>query len=419
VVDESLRPAAALARPHRSRLPRLALGALLLAGGVAIGIKLSGNATREPAAAPAAATPEAAAPSEEPSTLTMTAVAQRNIGLVDAPAEVEPILRTVRATGLVGFDDTRVVRVRPLARGRLLETRVGLGSRVTSGQIVATYDHVEISDLNGQLAVARAALAQARADAAAAHQALERSKQLVAVGGIARADLERRTADAARADGAVRMQEAEIATFGDKLKRYGVSGRADASPIRAPIDGVVVKLNVVPGELVDLERDVLTIADLSTVWVQADVLETDLPLVATGQDVSIAVAGYPDRRFAGTVTYVADMLDPKTNTARVRCAVANPDGALKLNMFATVEIAAPAGRTGVTVPAASLQDVDGKPVVFVRTGPESFERRDVRLGVETSDRIEIADGVKTGDKVVTTGSFQLKSVLLHDRIEGD
>jgi cobalt-zinc-cadmium efflux system membrane fusion protein len=336
---------------------------------------------------------------------------------------VRPILRTVRATGLVGFDDTRVARIRPLTRGRLLETRVELGTRVQAQQILATYDHVEISDLTGQLAVARAGLARARAEADAMGKALDRNRELLAIGGVARAELERRSADAARADAGVRAQEAEIAMIGEKLRRFGVASSAAArtagSPIQAPIDGIVVKIDVVPGEIVDVDRELFTIADLSTVWVQADVLEKDLGLIRPGLDASIGVAGHPDRRFAGRVNYVADMLDPQTNTARVRCAVANPDGALKLNMFASVEIAVPTGRAAATVPPGALQYVDEKPVIFVRKSPDGFERRDVRLGVEARDWIEILDGVTPDEAVVTTGSFQLKSILLHDRIAGD
>jgi cobalt-zinc-cadmium efflux system membrane fusion protein len=218
----------------------------------------------------------------------------------------------------------------------------------------------------------------------------------------------------------VRARDAEIAALGEQVQRFGATGeRAAAGAIRAPIDGVVVKLDMVAGELVDPDRELLTIADLSTVWVQADVMETDLALVAPGQAAAIAVAGWPDRRFAGRVAYVADMLDPRTNTARVRCAVANPDGALKLNMFAAIEIAAPAGRDGVTVPPAALQEVDGKAILFVRRGPERFEPREVRPGVATPDWVEITAGVAAGETVVTDGGFQLKSVLLRDRIDGD
>ena len=414
-----------LISPARRRWPAFALvlGVVLLAEAGWLAVRLIPRAPSESAAPTQAAEPVAAA---DAAPVVMATTAQQNIGLADAVATVRPIFRTIRATGLVGLDDTHVVRIRPLARGRLLEMRTELGARVRAGQILATYDHVEISDLTGQLAVAQAGLARARAEADAAGKALDRNQELLTIGGVARAELERRTADAARATANVRAQEAEITMIGDKLRRFGVAsgtsapgGRPAGTPIQAPIDGIVVKIDVVPGETVDVDRELFTIADLSTVWVQADVLEKDLPLIRVGLDAVVGVAGYPDRRFAGRVSYVADMLDPTTNTARVRCAVANPDGALKLNMFAAVEIAVPTGRDATTVPPGALQYVDEKPVIFVRKGADGFERRDVSLGVADRDWIEIVDGVTPSEAVVTTGSFQLKSILLRDRIAGD
>jgi cobalt-zinc-cadmium efflux system membrane fusion protein len=418
-VDESLR---AVSFARRSRATRLRAIVLALVGVAALGAAgVALTRLREVPAHDTAGAPSAAPAAADTGAVTMSALAQQNVGLADAVAEVRPIVRTVRATGIVGPDETRIVRMRPLSRGRLMRTEVELGSRVRAGQVLASYDNIEIGDLAGQLAIAQAGLAQARAEADTAHKAVERARELLAANATARADLERRQADDARAVAALRTQEAEIAKLNEKLRRFGVAaGRAStASPIQAPIDGVVIKIDVVPGEIVDVEREIFTIADLGTVWVQADILEKDLAAVRPGLDATVAVAAYPERRFAARVSYVADMLDPKTNTARVRCTLANPDGALKLNMFAGIDIAVPAGRVAVTVPPAALQAIDDKPVVFVRTGRETFERRDVRLGLEQRAWIEIADGVAAGETMVTTGSFQLKSILLRDRLAND
>jgi len=409
-------PFADTMRRRRVRRGLLALALVLSVGGAAAALLLPRGREAAPARAPAAAAPSAT----ETNLVSMPEIAQRNIALATVPAVVAPIVRSVRATGMVGFDETRVVRMRPLARGRLLQTRVELGSRVRKGDVLATYDNVETGDVSGERAVAQAGLAEARVEAETAARALERARELLAIGGTARADVERRTADAARAQARVQTRQAEIAKLDEKLRRFGVAptGR-EATPILAPIDGIVVKIGVVPGEMVDIDREAFTIADLSSVWVQADVLETDLALIRPGQAAAIGVAAYPDRRFAGTVAYVAEMLDPKTNTARVRCRVDNADGALKLNMFAGIEIAVPTGHDGVTVPPAALQDVDGQPVVFVRTGAERFERRNVGVGVEARGWVELTDGVAAGEPVVANGSFALKSILLRDRIAGD
>jgi cobalt-zinc-cadmium efflux system membrane fusion protein len=419
-VDESLRSLPYGGPRRRSRALPLALG-LAIVVVLAAGAWLIGW----PPAAPEHAAPQTAAtaaPAAADAPVRMSALAQRNIGLAVATAARQPIVRTVRATGLVGFDETRVVRMRPLSRGRLTATNVELGSKVKAGQVIATYDNIEFGDLSGQLAVAQAGLAQARAEADTARRAVERARELLAIGGIARADLERRTAEQARAIAALRTQEAEIARVQERLRRFGAGGTptsTGASPIMAPIDGVVIKIDAVPGELVDVEREIFTVADLATLWVQAEVLEKDLGLVEAGQAAGVAVAAQPDKRYPAQVSYVAQVLDPKTNTARVRCVVANPDGALKLNMFASVEIAVPAGRQAITVPPAAIQYVDEKPVVFVRRDAESFERRTVAVGIEERGWVELADGVEPGEAVVTTGSFQLKSILLRDRIAND
>lgn len=423
-LDESFRPLSYDGLRRRSPTRSIVMiGALVVvlgaaAGGLWLFGKKPGAAERVVAQAKAE---EVAKPPVDPTLVTMRLVAQQNIGLETRTTAPQPIVRTVRATGLVGFDETRVVRVRPLSRGRLTETRIELGSKVRAGQVIATYDNIEIGDLSGQLAIAQAGLAQARAEVDTARRAVERGRELLAIGSIARADQEKRTADQARAVAALRTQEAEIGRLQDRMRRFGVTGQPSggASPITAPIDGLVVRIDAVPGELVDVEREIFTIADLASVWVQADVLEKDLNWIEPGLAARVAVAAHPDRRFDGKVTYVAQMLDAKTNTARVRVLVANADGALRLNMFATVEIAAPTGHRGIALPSGALQFVDQKPVVFVRKDDETFQTREVTLGIEERTWIEIAGGLAAGEPVVTSGSLILKAQLLKSRLSDD
>jgi cobalt-zinc-cadmium efflux system membrane fusion protein len=172
----------------------------------------------------------------------------------------------------------------------------------------------------------------------------------------------------------------------------------------------------VPGELVDTSRQLFSLADLSTVWVQVDVAERDLGAVKVGEDVSLSVDAYPGRVFVGQVAYIPDQIDPRSGTARVRCEVSNSDGELRANMFVTADIKSPLGRSGIIVPNAALQDIDGKPVVFTPAGPGHFERHVVRLGLRSGGFTEIVEGLPAKTTVVTDGSFWLKAALTQPSI---
>jgi cobalt-zinc-cadmium efflux system membrane fusion protein len=136
--------------------------------------------------------------------------------------------------------------------------------------------------------------------------------------------------------------------------------------------------------------------------------------------VAVRVDTYPDRTFSGQLTYVSDLIDPQTRTAKVRCVVANADGALKLDMFARVAIPTAERRQGIAVPQAAVQHVANAPIVFVRESATTFARRDVTLGATADGRVEVLKGLRTGEVVVSYGSFYLKTALLRDLLgEGD
>lgn len=206
------------------------------------------------------------------------------------------------------------------------------------------------------------------------------------------------------------------------------SASADAGPVPdeeplnsrgaivAPFKGLVDSVSVSPGELVDPSTQMFTVADLSTVWVQLDVAESDLGAVQVGDAVQVQVSAYPGRIFTGRVTYIADKIDPMTGTAKVRCAVPNPDGALRVNMFATANIISPLGRNGVMVPSSALQDVNGQSVVFIPTSQGHFIWHVVQTGLVANGQTQITSGLAAGAPIVTGGSYWLKAVLMHSAI---
>ncbi|MBI3950152.1 MAG: efflux RND transporter periplasmic adaptor subunit [Acidobacteria bacterium] len=361
--------------------------------------------------------------------LTLDTAAQQNVGLRLEAAHIRSILQTIQTTGVVGPNETRVARIRALARGRIEKVYVRLGDRVRKEQPLIGYDNIELGELIGQYLVAVAALEKAKAEAEVAKRSLERAQNLVELGAVARAEYERRNAEYKNALASISSQRAEIAKIEKKLRRFGLTDAdleklndrtgtqyehdASHSLLCAPFGGIVIKSNVAEGELVETERELFTIADLSTVWVQADVYEKDIALIREGQEVKILVDAYPGETFIGKLTYVSDFLDPQTRTAKVRCEVANSPAArrLKLEMFATVHIPTQIGREAVMVPATAVQQIDNQPVVFVKIGDSEFQKREVQLGTESNGWVEVTSGLKAGEQVVTQGAFMLKSEL--------
>jgi cobalt-zinc-cadmium efflux system membrane fusion protein len=382
--------------------------------------------------------PTQESPREEKETvgrLEMDAAAQKNIGLQTERAQSRSIARTIQATGVVSPNESRLAHVRPLARGRIEKVNVRLGDRVRAGQVLLVYDNIELGEVIGQYSAAVAALDKARAEAEVTQRSLDRAKALVDVGALARAELERRSAEYRNALASIQSQEADLAKTDEKLHRFGLAEDAvkainpregagshrEASHSRmvAPFDGIVIKYNAAEGETFGPDDDVFTIADLSTAWVLADVYEKDIALVHAGQEARIVTDSYPGETFLGKITYVSDFLDPKTRTAKVRCEVSNRDGRLKLDMFATVQLPTPMGRPALLVPATAIQQVNDRPVLFVRTSDTGFEPRNLELGVQSDGWVEVTNGIKAGETVVTHGSFFLKSTLLRSQIGGE
>lgn len=362
----------------------------------------------------------------------LTPDAQENAALGLMPVEVRPLPTTIDVTGGVAAEDARVAHIRPLARGLVERVWVSLGERVTKGQPLATYDNIQLGELVGEYLGARAVLRQAEADLDVKRRMVERGRALIQLEAIAQQTLDLREAELKTSEAGVARDQAAVSQVEEQLHRFGLSDadlrqlsptegtspHRDASHavLRAPFDGVVTKYDVAQGEVAEPERELFTVTDLSSVWVLADVYEKDITKVRAGTDAVVRVDAYPDRTFAGRVTYVSDLIDPQTRSAKARVVVANPETALKLDMFARVSIPTAEQREGLLVPVAAIQTIDNQPVVFVQQSANRFARRDVELGMTAGDLVETRSGVQAGDIVVGAGSFYLKTALLRERI---
>ena len=419
-----------LAPSRHRRYSGVALVTMLvtgLAGGVLLtrGMRGAGRVDPPP-------TENAKDPKTAPGAVELSEAAQRNGGVHVSAAETAVLPATIEVTGAVAPDEKQLAHIRPIARGLIEDVSVSLGSRVEAGQPLLTLDNIELGELIGTYLSEKATLQQTQTDLEVRRQSLQRAEQLIKLEAIAQQTLDLRRAELRNAEAAVTSQRARVTKVEEQIHRFGLSDAdltkltpeegqsghrtASHSILRAPIPGVITKYDVAKGEVVQPDQELFTIANLSSVWVLADVYEKDLGKIRRDAAVSVRVETYPDRVFPGKLTYVSDLIDPKTRTAKVRCVVANADSALKLDMFARISIPTTDQRSVVVVPAAAVQQVGGQSVVFIRQTPTQFVRRDVRLGGSAADRVEILSGLRAGEPVVGAGSFYLKTALLRGQI---
>ena len=180
--------------------------------------------------------------------------------------------------------------------------------------------------------------------------------------------------------------------------------------VRAPFAGTILESKVRQGAYVEANAELFELADLSTLWILADIYEKDLLHVRVGMKAHVEVASYP-QPVSGTVATINKVLDEKTRTVKARVEVRNDGGLLKPGMFCTVKIQTRLGKETIKIPASSLLGETEKHFVFVARNDTTFEKRDVRTGVETRDFAEILDGLIVGESIVVRGGFFLKSEL--------
>jgi membrane fusion protein, heavy metal efflux system len=322
----------------------------------------------------------------------------------------------VVAPGRVIANPNRIARVLPPISGRVLEVLAGLGSAVESGQPVVA---IEGPDADAAVSTFRQAEATERQAAAALTKAqgdAERAQDLYGVRAIAEKDLLGARNDLAQAQGGAEVARAarEQASRRLELLELKPSEFRQRVVVRAPINGKVLEVNVAPGEYraaisfhTDTTAPLMTIADLSTVWVAVEVPEPSLRLIRRGDPVSIALLAFPGETFPGRIARVADGLDPQTRTLKVYVELANPQGRFLPEMFGTVRHSGARQRTPAVPPSAIVQEY-GYSVVFVERAPGEYERRRVTAGAPSGSRVPVERGLEPGERVVVDGAILLK-----------
>jgi cobalt-zinc-cadmium efflux system membrane fusion protein len=328
----------------------------------------------------------------------------RRAGIRVQRITLEARRQQVIVTATIEPNKDRLAHVAPRVPGRLVQVNAALGDVVRPGQALAVLDSIELGE-------ARASYLQAHSEAAVAAADLSRAQRLQADHIMADKEVLRIRSGHAKASAALRAAA-------DRLRMLGVDPQRSSGstfPLQAPFAGTVIEKEAVLGELAVVDRSLFTVADLSVLWIEADLFERDLSRIAIGAPVRVTVAAYPGAVFTGRLTYVSSMMDSASRTIKARVEVANPDGRLKLAMFASAAIEAGETIKALMLPEQAVLLVQGQPTVFVAQG-EAYRPQAVEPGERIGDRVTIASGLVPGDVVAIGGAYALKAALLKSQL---
>jgi membrane fusion protein, heavy metal efflux system len=341
-------------------------------------------------------------PSSRPSHFVLTPEQRDKIRV--EPVSEARYRRTIQTTGIVAFDADQATQVLSPISGPVARILVEVGAHVGAGEPLATISSPDF---------AAAVNAYRKADAAARNvrRIADLDKQLFENDAIARREMEQAETDAvgAEADRDAALQQIRSLGVDDRTIdeiRQGRPVKNELGAIRSPIEGTVVEKLITPGQLLQAgATPAFTVANLSTVWVMANVFESDLPFVQLGDPAEVTAAS-GQRSVAGRVGYVAALVDVNTRAVAVRVVARNPGEILKKDMYVDVRIQSARQSTGLLVPvSAVLRDDENLPFVFLADADGSFSRRRITLGPRVKDQYDVASGLRKNDRVVVEGGL--------------
>lgn len=356
---------------------------------------------------------------EMPETVRLSSAAMAEAGIATWTVRAVDLAHLLWLTGEVAYDENRLVHLGTNVSGRVVRIPVDLGERVAAGQPVAELESAELARAREELGKNLAALW-------AAERSYERARELVAAQAISQGEFQTREAEVLAARAAVESAERTLLVYGEDpaeiaaLRQAVAPGESVSPPVtparlllRAPFAGRVMDRKVPPGSLVEAMEPILTLADLTRVWVFLRAYEKDLGFLREGLPVLLRVDAYPRETFRGEIDFLGGVVDPETRTVRLRAVVPNPEEKLRPGMFVRGEVEVPQphreSRPVLVVPPAALQTLEGRTVVFVQVEPGLFASRAVEIGHTFEGFTEILAGVRAGEEVVTEGSFVLKA----------
>jgi len=380
-------------------MKKVVVAILVLAGGAAAWFYFRPDADTAAAATPAPATNGRGA----------TGPGGRAPMTVDAaPVSRHEIAEFITVVGnLIGEATVDVV---PRVGGRIAAITVKLGDRVAKGQAVAKMEDNDIKEQVNQaqsnLEVNKANVIARESDLKAAEMTLNRQKSLYANGGL--------TSKANLDDADAKYNAAVAAVNVAKAQQQQTQGRVDElrvtlgnTNIVSPVDGFVSKRNLDQGAFAGTNTPLISVVDISTVRLVANLIEKDFRRVQQGAQAVVEVDAFPGEKFTGEVSRVAPVFDAATRTAVMEIEVPNPGYRLKPGMYARVSLTADRRDNALTVPRNAIVDIEGKHGVYVVDG-QTVRFKEVRTGLQDPERVEVLNGLDEGQKVVTVGALALR-----------
>jgi cobalt-zinc-cadmium efflux system membrane fusion protein len=426
--EQHLASTAALAPPepdgpaHRNAHQKRSKRAAFLAVAIGIAIVAMLMAVRllrkPPALSPPVATAETTADSGtvfvEPSQL-------QSIKL--AAAAPQTFRAEKVATGKIAFNEELMTPVYSPYAGRILRLLAKPGDAIKTGAPLFEIDTPDLVQAESDLINGGIALAKSNAALDLARRGEDRAHRLYLNKAIALRDWEQAEADLKNAERDVRSAEATLAAARARLRVFGKTDEEIAgietthqvdrvARVASPIAGTITARKVGPGQFVrpDSPDPLFTVANLSTVWILAEVYESDAPLLKVGQPVAVRVNAYPDEAFTARVTYISPSVDATTHRVSVRGVIENRGQRLKPDMFASFHITTGAETQALAVPAGAIVRDGDKTAVWVTGDGTHFTRREVTVGTEQNGFVQIVNGLLQGERVVSEGGLFISNV---------
>ncbi len=297
----------------------------------------------------------------------------------------------IKLTGIVSFDENKVVKVFPFSSGQVLHINASLGDYVHKGQQLATIRSADIASNYADLS-------SAGNDVSIAKRVMENAEQLYKNGISSQKEyLE-----------AKENYQKSLANAGKIRSQIQINGGGRTSPngiyvVSAPRSGYIVEKLINAGNFIrnDNNSSLFTIGDISDVWVWANVFETDISKVTTGSEAKVTTVAYPDRTFTGKVDNVSQFLDPVTKVMKVRIVLPNPGNVLKPEMFANISISDVENRTLVTIPTSAVISENGKNFVVIYTNQNDVAVQEIKIYKTFNDKTFLLSGVLPDQKIIT------------------